>query len=139
MNGNLIAGFVLLVVMVFLILRPFVAPAIVGVPNAEGPDADLTDAAARARAAARVESVAVVDAAPATTAVPTAPPTAAAVAPVVASGGDVRASVEAAIAARKAALSGAAPADTAGHCPSCQSSVEPDDAFCRACGAKQTA
>ena len=45
---------------------------------------------------------------------------------------DVRASVEAAIAARKAALK-------AKHCSSCEAVLEDGDAFCRSCGTKATA
>jgi RNA polymerase subunit RPABC4/transcription elongation factor Spt4 len=44
----------------------------------------------------------------------------------------VRASVEAAIAARKAAL-------RARHCTTCEAVVEDGDAFCRSCGTKVTA
>jgi hypothetical protein len=45
---------------------------------------------------------------------------------------EVRASVEAAIAARKAALK-------AKHCSSCEAVLEDGDAFCRTCGTKATA
>ena len=68
-----------------------------------------------------------------------AAPKAAATAPPTATVDDVRASVEAAIAARKAELSGASPAAAPGTCSTCQSSVDPGDAFCRSCGAKQSA
>jgi hypothetical protein len=48
------------------------------------------------------------------------------------SSADVRAQVEAAIAARKAALQ-------AKPCTGCGTKVEPGDAFCRSCGTKVTA
>lgn len=138
MNAYLFAGFVLLVAMLVLILRPFVVAA----PAAALGDAQppASDAAARARAVARVDTVArsAQAAAPVTTATTTATATATTTAP--AGTDDVRASVEAAIAARKAALSGTAPqGDTTPHCPSCQSAVDPDDAFCRSCGTQQSA
>ena len=150
MNMYLIAAFVLLLVMLALVLRPFLyatEPALDG-------DLDLTDPAAKARSVATVERVAA-PRRPAATATATAvvatdtaeapvgraPVDAAAAvdAPPVddstvhdVSTDDVRASVEAAIAARKAALK-------AKHCTSCEAVVEDGDAFCRSCGTKVTA
>jgi hypothetical protein len=132
MNVYLIAGFVLLVVMVFLVLRPFVVADPVAATGPTGTATATTDAAARARAAAKVETVAHVETATTTATERTAPKP-------VPAGDDVRASVEAAIAARKAALSGTAPVAAEPRCSSCESAVDPDDAFCRSCGAQQKA
>jgi len=105
---------------------------------------DLSDPAARARSAARVERVSRPAAAAPTTAavaVEEAEKSAVvlekAVAPVAppvmgSSSDDVRASVEAAIAARKAALK-------AKHCTACEAVLEVGDAFCRSCGTKVAA
>ena len=150
----LLAAFVLLVVMLFFILRPWLfatEPVAVGA-------VDLTDPAARARSVATVERVvrtpttAPASASAAATALVTAdvgdvddmddvtaaqpaldldatPPAEPATS---APADEVRASVEAAIAARKAAL-------RAQHCTSCEAVVEDGDAFCRSCGTKVTA
>jgi len=126
--------------MLFLVLRPwlFATEAV-----ADGA-VDLSDPAARARSAARVERVSRPAAAASTTAtvaVEEAEKSAVvlekAVAPVAppvmgSSSDDVRASVEAAIAARKAALK-------AKHCTACEAVLEDGDAFCRSCGTKVTA
>ena len=141
MNIYLIAAFVLLLAMFALVLRSFLyatEPALDG-------ELDLTDPAAKARSVAKVERVSRPAAAPEAAATATAVVTAddveapAADAPPVdhssvhdVSTDDVRASVEAAIAARKAAL-------TARHCSSCEAVLEDGDAFCRACGTKATA
>jgi hypothetical protein len=141
MNMYLLVAFLLLVVMLFLILRPFLlgtAEPVTGLP------VDLNDPGAKARSMAKVARVG------------RAPEAAAAVAtaevvedasdaaseeqvavvgdaaPAPASGDDIRAQVEAAIAARKAALQ-------ARPCTACEAKVEPGDAFCRACGTKVTA
>ena len=140
MNVYLIAAFVLLLAMLFLVLRPwlFATEAV-----ADGA-VDLSDPAARARSAARVERVSRPAAAAPTTAavaVEEAEKSAVvlekAVAPVAppvmgSSSDDVRASVEAAIAARKAALK-------AKHCTACEAVLEDGDAFCRSCGTKVAA
>jgi len=146
MNIYLIAAFVLLLAMLALVLRPFAYAT----ETALDGDLDLTDPAARARSVAKVERVSRPTAAPAAAATATAVVTedtaeaAIATAPVVdappvdhssvhdVSTDDVRASVEAAIAARKAALK-------AKHCSSCEAVLEDGDAFCRACGTKVTA
>jgi hypothetical protein len=141
MNIYLIAAFVLLLAMLALVLRPFLyatEPALDG-------DLDLTDPAAKARSVAKVERVSRPAIAPTAAATATAAVTADdAEAPVAdappvddssvhdVSTADVRASVEAAIAARKAALK-------ARHCSSCEAVLEDGDAFCRACGTKVTA
>jgi len=141
MNIYLIAAFVLLLAMLALVLRPFLYAT---EPALEG-DLDLTDPAAKARSVAKVERVSRPAAAPAAAAAATAVVTADDEAAPVAdappvddssvhdvSTADVRASVEAAIAARKAALK-------ARHCSSCEAVLEDGDAFCRACGTKATA
>jgi hypothetical protein len=141
MNIYLIAAFVLLLAMLALVLRPFLYAS---EPALDG-DLDLTDPAAKARSVAKVERVSRPATAPvpaaAATAVVSADDAAATVvdAPPVddstvhdVSTADVRASVEAAIAARKAALK-------ARHCSSCEAVLEDGDAFCRACGTKVTA
>jgi hypothetical protein len=146
----LVAAFVLLVVMLFFILRPWLFASD---PVPAGA-VDLTDPAAKARSAATVERVVRAPspegagAAAAATSVVTAeavhdPAAEIATAADVetaeaapeatpAPTDDVRASVEAAIAARKAAL-------RARHCTSCDAVVEDGDAFCRSCGTKVTA
>ena len=140
MNVYLIAAIVLLVAMLFLVLRPWLLAT---EPVGDGP-VDLSDPAAKARSVARVERVSrpTGAAATATTAVALdeaseAAPTAIVDAPVAppvmgSSSDDVRASVEAAIAARKAALK-------AKHCTACEAVLEDGDAFCRSCGTKVTA
>ena len=142
MNVYLIAAFVLLIAMLALVLRPFLVAT---EPALDGP-VDLSDPGAKARSVARVERVA----RPATAVEPqVAAPVAAgstrAAAPVAekpaapttppvlgSSSDDVRASVEAAIAARKAALK-------AKHCTACEAVLETGDAFCRSCGTNVTA
>jgi hypothetical protein len=147
MNVYLILAFVLLLAMLFLVLRPWLLAT---EPTLEGP-VDVSDPAARARSVARVERVGrPADAATETTAAVVLDPEAEAVAepaaepvveggaapaapPVMDSSSDaVRASVEAAIAARKAALK-------AKHCTACEAVLEAGDAFCRSCGTKVTA
>jgi hypothetical protein len=145
MNVYLIAAFVLLVAMLFLVLRPWLLAT---EPVADGP-VDLTDPAAKARSVAKVERVGRPSAAAAATtttaavsldqveepageavvdeiAAPATPPV------MGSSSDDLRASVEAAIAARKAALK-------ARHCTACEAVLEDGDAFCRSCGTKATA
>jgi hypothetical protein len=143
MNVYLIAAFVLLVAMLFFVLRPWLLAT---EPVTDGP-VDLTDPAARARSVATVERVGRPAAAATSTAAavsldkvderadtvlvdedaaPAAPPV------MGSSSDDVRASVEAAIAARKAALK-------AKHCTACEAVLEDGDAFCRSCGTKATA
>ncbi len=145
MNVYLIAAFVLLLAMLALVLRPFLYAT---EPTLDGP-VDLSDPAAKARSVARVERVArpaattaAASAATTTTDTPDDEPVPAPVAEKVAapasppvmgtSSDDVRASVEAAIAARKAALK-------AKHCAACEAVLEDGDAFCRSCGTKVTA
>ena len=137
MNMYLLIAFLLLVVMLFLILRPFLLGTVEPVT---GLPVDLSDPGAKARSMAKVErvgrasevaaAVATVDAALA------APDEQVAVvedaAPAPASSDDVRAQVEAAIAARKAVLQ-------AKPCSGCDATVQPGDAFCRSCGTKVTA
>ena len=139
MSVYLIAAFVLLLVMVFLILRPFVAPVADGVAVDAAP-------AERAKAAATVEAVSRTSSVPTPVPAPVAKPdltkTPTATA---APSSDVRSSVEAAIAARKAALAGTplveaeTPVEATTECGSCQSALDPGDVFCRSCGAKQSA
>ena len=158
MNMYLLVAFLLLVVMLFLILRPFLlgtAEPVTGLP------VDLSDPGAKARSMAKVErvgraseaaaAVATVDVATvdeatdedAQAAAPDeqvavvedaapGPAPASASASASASSDDVRAQVEAAIAARKAALQ-------AKPCTACEARIEPGDAFCRSCGTKVTA
>jgi hypothetical protein len=95
------------------------------------PSTRTTDAAAETAAASlataheldepAIETAAEADVAPAAAPEATSAPA-----------GDLRASVEAAIAARKAAL-------RARHCTTCEAVVEDGDAFCRSCGTKVTA
>jgi nucleoid-associated protein YgaU len=123
MNIYLVAAFLLLLAMLALVMRPFLYAT---EPTLDGP-VDLSDPAAKARAVAKVERVRRPDApAAATTVTPAAPPVAET------PPDDVRASVEAAIAARKAALK-------AKHCTACEAVLENGDAFCRSCGTKVTA
>ena len=105
---TLVLAFLLLVVMAFLVLRPFlVAAPAVGTLGA--PDLDM----------AEVETDLPPTAVPVTAGVTATQSAAPAV--------DVRTSVEAAIAARKAA--------TRTHaCTGCGRTVEPEDHFCRSCG-----
>jgi hypothetical protein len=125
MLGTFIAAVALLAVMLYLIVRPFLtAPR-------EVSDADVaheaiaipvaaTVSVGAATATAEVADAAVVSDQPAVAAAPVAPTE---------STDDVRARVEALIAARKAELS-------APKCSGCNTAVSPDDAFCRSCGTK---
>ena len=143
MNMYLLVAFLLLVVMLFLILRPFLlgtTEAVSGVP------VGLSDPGAKARSMAKVErvgrapeaaaEVAIVDLAVSDDTSDAVPEEQVAVvedaAPAPASSDDVRAQVEAAIAARKAVLQ-------AKPCSGCDATVQPGDAFCRSCGTKVTA
>jgi len=148
MNMYLLIAFLLLVVMLFLILRPFLLGTVEPVT---GLPVDLSDPGAKARSMAKVErvgraseaaaAVATVDVATSDEATGedaqlAAPDEQVAVvedaAPAPASSDDVRAQVEAAIAARKAVLQ-------AKPCSGCDATVQPGDAFCRSCGTKVTA
>jgi hypothetical protein len=121
MSMYLVAAFVLLVVMLFLVLRPFLLASVEPVAEVGPvPVAPRTERAARP-AAASTATIATEPAAT-TTVTDTAP----------AAQTDVRASVEAAIAARKAALK-------ARRCPGCDGMIEDGDVFCRSCGTKVSA
>jgi len=124
MLGTFIAAVALLAVMLYLIVRPFLtAPR-------EVSEADVAHEAIAAPVAATV-SVGAASAA-AEVVEPVVANDESAVAPVSApaeSADDVRARVEALIAARKAELS-------APKCSGCNTTVSPDDAFCRSCGTK---
>lgn len=113
MFGYLALSLLLLVVMAWFILQPFLAPATVST-------------AARTTSRPPVVTPPKNLAAPvaAATAAPTAAPAA-----TTRSTDDVRASVEAAIAARKAAM-------VRHSCGGCDAPVERGDAFCRACGTR---
>jgi len=137
MNIYLVAAFVLLLVMLWLVLRPFLFAAEPALATAGA----TTDAGATARSVAKVERVRrPARAARTATAVVVAdsPEIDDSVAaetvaePTTTATDDVRASVEAVIAARKAAL-------RSKHCASCDAAVEIGDAFCRSCGTKVTA
>ena len=119
MSMYLVAAFVLLVGMLFLVLRPFLLAGV-------DPVAATADLAARPVPAPQVAASPTT-----TTAVPPAqaPGTAASVDT---AESDVRARVEAVIAARKAAL-------RVRHCPGCDGVVEDGDVFCRSCGTKVSA
>ena len=132
MLGTFIAALALLAVMLYLIVRPFltaprevseadVAHEAIAVPVA------ATVSVGAATATADIAEPAVVSDEPA--AVSDVP--AAVAAPVVPaeSPDDLRARVEALIAARKAELS-------APKCSGCNTAVSPDDVFCRSCGTK---
>jgi len=143
MNMYLLIAFLLLLAMLFLILRPFLLGTVEPV---SGGSLDLSDPGARARSMATVErvgsaplvaaSVATVDVATGDDAQAAEPTEQVEVvedaSPVPASSDAVRAQVEAAIAARKAALQ-------AKPCTACEATIEPGDAFCRSCGTKVTA
>lgn len=120
MYVSLALALLLLVVMAWLILRPFlsVAPATAAAPPVVVPPKDLrrTPAAATAVAAAVASPTADAPAAP----VP---------ATQTASVDELRASVEAAVAARKAAM-------MRHSCRGCEAPVDPGDAFCRVCGTR---
>ena len=143
MNMYLLIAFLLLVVMLFLILRP----VLLGTAEpATGMPVDLSDPVAKARSMAKVERVGRAPEAAAAVATvdvdnrDDAPEAASEAqvtvvedaAPVPASSDDIRAQVEAAIAARKAVLQ-------AKPCSGCDATVQPGDAFCRSCGTKVTA
>jgi hypothetical protein len=126
MLGTFIAAVALLAVMLYLIVRPFLtAPR-------EVSDADVAHEAIAIPVAATVSvGAATATAEVADAAVVSDQPDVAAAPPVAQaeSTDDVRARVEALIAARKAELS-------APKCSGCNTAVSPDDAFCRSCGTK---
>jgi len=148
MNMYLLVAFLLLVAMLFLVLRPF----LLGTADAAaGVRVDPNDPGAQARSLAKVERVAQGPQPDGTAAVATAAELATdanetdddatdvvaedqdeAPASAPTSSDDVRAQVEAAIAARKAVLQ-------AKHCTECDATVGIGDAFCRSCGTKVTA
>ncbi len=116
MYGYLALSLLLLVVMAWFIFQPFLVPSTVTANRAAArPPIVLPPKDATAKAVA----------APA--ARPAAPASQAAAAP--RSTEDIRASVEAAIAARKAAM-------VRHSCGGCGAPVDPGDAFCRACGTR---
>ncbi len=117
MSMYLVAAFVLLVAMLFLVLRPFLLASVEPVA-ADGAVPVPVAVAQRVTPAPRPQPVT----AETVTTSATAPT----------GGTDVRATVEAAIAARKAALRGR-------HCPGCDGRIEDGDVFCRSCGAKVSA
>jgi hypothetical protein len=130
MVGTFIAAVALLAAMLYLVVRPFLSA-----PR-EVSDADIAHEAIAVPVAAPVSVGAAPVAAEAVTAEVAAPsvvPEQSADTPVAptseASADDVRARVEALIAARKAELS-------APKCSGCNTAVSPDDAFCRSCGTK---
>jgi hypothetical protein len=125
MLGTFIAAVALLAVMLYLIVRPFlttprevsdadVAHEAIAIPVA------ATVSVGAVTTTAEVAEPAVVNDEPAVATAPVAPAE---------SADDVRARVEALIAARKAELS-------APKCSGCNTAVSPDDAFCRSCGTK---
>jgi hypothetical protein len=134
MSIYLVLALVLLVVMAWLILRPFLDPAAAtavsasavaygtsagGAPPIVLPPKDLGSASTATAAPAAVAATAPgVAATTGTTARSTATP---------ASTDELRASVEAAIAARKAAM-------VRHSCDGCSAPVDAGDSFCRACG-----
>ncbi len=119
MSTYLILALVLLVVMAWLILRPFLEGTPVAVP------ADGT--AARSATPPVVLPPKDLAARTAAKAVPVGAATVEATTP--ASSDDLRATVEAAIAARKAAM-------LRHSCDGCGASVDAGDTFCRACGTR---
>jgi hypothetical protein len=129
MIGTFLAALALLAVMLYLVIRPFLwAPRAVSSEDVAH-EAILLPEATPVYAAMAAESEAVnEDDASATSSAPDTTPATTALPPVE-SGDDVRARVEALIAARKAELS-------APKCSGCSAVVTPDDAFCRSCGTK---
>jgi hypothetical protein len=125
--GGYIGAFGLLVIMLFLMVRPFLAPAAapaaVSAPDvpAPTPSPALRAAAVAAAAPAAGAVIDVSDASATARAAADESP---------APADDVRSKVEAAIAARKAALRTV-------PCVSCGTALEPGDAFCRSCGGAQ--
>jgi hypothetical protein len=119
MSMYLVAAFVLLVGMLFLVLRPFLLAGVEPVPA-------VADVAPRP-----VVTTQRVATAPPATDTPAADASAG-TASAPAAGTDVRAAVEAAIAARKAAL-------RVRHCTTCEGTIEDGDVFCRSCGTKVSA
>ena len=116
MNAYLVIGLLLLVTMAYLVLHPFLVPHAVGEPPIVLPPVALTTATA----APEMETTAVV------VEHPTDPP---AVQPRARTAEELRADVELAIAARKAAM-------LRHSCPGCGASVDNADAFCRSCGTR---
>ncbi len=136
--GGYLASFGLLLIMLYLMVRPFVVAAPATAATAPGPGTTPHAATPRAGAAgpstmaAATATVAatgdVIDVSGAVASEGAAEE--ATDGPAAAPAIDVRSKVEAAIAARKAALRTV-------PCVSCGAALEPGDAFCRSCGGSQ--
>ena len=116
MFAYLVIALLLLVVMAWFVLQPFLAPSGAVATAARRPPVVTPPRAPKA--AVPVASAVAVPAAPTTAR--SAPAR---------SEAEIRADVEAAIAARKAAM-------VRHSCGGCAAPVDPGDAFCRACGAR---
>jgi len=123
MVGTFIAAVALLAAMLYLIVRPFLSS-----PR-EVSEADVAHEAIAVPVPAPISVGAVAAAVAETPVVSPDEAVAPTTAPAAESADDVRARVEALIAARKAELS-------APKCSGCNTAVSPDDAFCRSCGTK---
>ena len=120
MSAYLILGLLLLVSMAWLVLHPFLEPAASGRPPLVLPP---TAALAATSTSSARDVAADVAAAPVTSVGPTAAP----VAMHATSPEQLRAEIEAAIAARKAAM-------VRHSCAGCGTTLDAGDAFCRSCG-----
>jgi len=129
-NAYLILGLLLLVSMAWLVLHPFLEPAASGQPPIVLPPTAAFSASSVATppvAASPVAASAAVTATEAET--PTEAPTEPPVAPHAKTPDELRAEIEAAIAARKAAM-------MRHSCSGCGATVDAGDAFCRSCGTR---
>ena len=122
MYAYLILGLLLLVTMAWFVLHPFLEPATAGKPPVVLPPAAAFTATPLASAAT---AATVVDASAVTADAPTDPP----VAPHLRTPDELRAEIEAAIAARNAAM-------MRHSCAGCGATTDVGDAFCRSCGTR---
>ena len=122
MYAYLILGLLLLVTMAWFVLHPFLEPATAGKPPVVLPPAAAFRATPLASAAT---AASVVDASAVTPDAPTDPPVAAHLR----TPDELRAEIEAAIAARKAAM-------MRHSCAGCGATTDVGDAFCRSCGTR---
>ena len=124
MFGYLVMSLLLLVVMAWFVLSPFLVPA-GAVRTSSRPPVVTPPSSVAARAATTAQPAAAKPAAAATTAATATSKSAAQTR----TEEELRASVEAAIAARKAAM-------VRHSCGGCGAPVDAGDAFCRACGTR---
>ncbi len=127
MNAYLVLGLLLLVSMAWMVLHPFLEPAVSGQPPIVLPP--VTASAVAREDVAGTVATATADAATLSPAAGLEQPSSPPVMSHAKSPDELRADIEAAIAARKAAM-------MRHSCAGCGATVDAADAFCRSCGTR---